>query len=121
VTYGGNATNDGSTSACGSEVLVVAVNEKHLGLPPSNACLSKRAFLVHPRAPKGVTLVSVEVLINGKLSKKGPLSKHATTVNLVGLPKGTFKIALITKSSKGKTYEEVRTFHTCVAGKHKKK
>jgi hypothetical protein len=118
VTYGGNATNDGSTSACGSEVLVVAVNETHLGLPASNACLSKRAFLVHPRAPKGVKLVSVEVLINGKLSKKGPLSGHATTVSLVGLPKGTFKVALITKSSEGKTYEEVRTFHTCVAGKH---
>ncbi|HEY3866124.1 MAG TPA: hypothetical protein VGL54_08580 [Solirubrobacteraceae bacterium] len=121
VSYGGNATNDGSTSACGSEVLVVAVNEKHLGLPPSNACLSKRAFLVHPRAPKGVKLVSVEVLINGKLKKKGALSGHATTVNLAGLPKGTFKVALITKSSKGKTYEELRTFHTCVAGKHKKK
>jgi hypothetical protein len=42
VTYGGNATNDGSTSACGSEVLVVAVNETHLGLPASNVCLSKR-------------------------------------------------------------------------------
>jgi hypothetical protein len=121
VTYGGNATNDGSTSACGSEVLVVAVNETHLGLPASNVCLSKRAFLVHPRAPKGVKLLSVEVLINGKLKKKGALSGHATTVNLVGLPKGTFKVALITKSSKGKTYEEIRTFHTCVAGKHKKK
>jgi hypothetical protein len=121
VSYSGNATNDGSTSACGSEVLVVAVNETHLGLPASNVCLSKRAFLVHPRAPKGVKLVSVEVLINGKLSKKGSLSGHATTVSLVGLPKGTFKVALITKSSKGKTYEEVRTFHTCVAGKHKKK
>lgn len=121
ATYGGNATNDGSTSTCGSEVLVVAVNETHLGLPPSNVCLSKRAFLVHPRAPKGVKLVSVEVLINGKLAKKGPLSGHATAVSLVGLPKGTFKVALITKSSKGKTYEEVRTFHTCVAGKHKKK
>jgi hypothetical protein len=121
VAYGGNATNDGSTSACGSEVLVVAVNETHLGLPASNVCLSKRAFLVHPRAPKGVKLVSVEVLINGKLSKKGPLSGHATAVSLVGLPKGTFKVALITKSSKGKTYEEVRTFHTCVAGKHRQK
>jgi hypothetical protein len=36
-------------------------------------------------------------------------------------PKGTFKIGLITKSSKGKTYEDIRTFHTCVPGKRKKK
>ena len=48
-------------------------------------------------------------------------AQFVTKVSLVGLPKGTFKVALITKSSKGKTYEEVRTFHTCVAGKHKKK
>jgi hypothetical protein len=33
----------------------------------------------------------------------------------------TFKVSLVTKSSKGKTYEDIRTFHTCVAGKHKKK
>jgi hypothetical protein len=74
---------------------------------------------VHPRAPKGVKLVSVEVQINGKFVKKGKLNAHATSVSLVGLPKGTFKVALITTSSKGKIYEEVRTFHTCVPGKHK--
>lgn len=121
ASYSGDTYNSPSASKCGSEILVVAVNETHLGLPSSNQCLSKRAFLVHPRAPKGVKLVSVEVLINGKLVKKGKLSDHATSVSLVGLPKGTFKVALITTSSKGKTYEEVRTFHTCVPGKHKGK
>jgi hypothetical protein len=121
ASYSGNATNDGSVSRCGSEVLVVALQATTLGLPSSKMCLSKRAFSVHPRAPKGVKLVSIEVQINGKFVKKGKLSKHATTVSLVGLPKGTFRVALITKSSKGKLYEEVRTFHTCVPGKHKKK
>jgi hypothetical protein len=119
--YSGDAANDPSTSACGSEVLVVALSAKNLGLPSSKVCLSRRKFVVHPRAPKGVKLVSVEVQINGKFVKKGKLNKHATSVSLVGLPKGTFKVALITTSSKGKVYEEVRTFHTCVPGKHKKK
>jgi hypothetical protein len=122
VSYSGNATNTASTSACGSEVLVVALNATTLGLPSSKMCLSKRAFVVHPRAPHGVKLVSVEVQINGKFIKRVKLSSHGgTPVSLVGLPKGTFKIALITKSSKGKIYEEVRTFHTCVPKKHKKK
>jgi len=121
ATYSGDAANVGSASACGSEVLVVALNATTLGLPSSKICLSKRHFLVHPRAPKGVKLVSIEVQINGKFVKKAKLSKHATTVSLVGLPKGTFKVALITTSSKGKIYEEARTFHTCVPGKHKKK
>jgi hypothetical protein len=119
--YSGDAANDGSASNCGSEILVVALSAKHLGLPSSQQCLSRRKFVVHPRAPKGVKLVSVEVQINGKFVKKGKLSKHATSISLVGLPKGTFKVALITTSSKGKIYEEVRTFHTCVPGKHKKK
>ena len=119
--YSGDAANDASASNCGSEILVVALSAKHLGLPSTHMCLSRRKFVVHPRAPKGVKLVSVEVQINGKFVKKGRLSKHATSISLVGLPKGTFKVALITTSSKGKIYEEVRTFHTCVPGKHKKK
>jgi hypothetical protein len=121
ASYSGDSANEGSTSACGSEVLIVAVSAKNLGLPSSKICLSRRKFVVHPRAPKGVKLVSVEVQINGKFIKKGKLNKHATSVSLVGLPKGTFKVALITTSSKGKVYEEVRTFHTCVPGKHNKK
>lgn len=119
--YSGDAANAASTSACGSEVLGVATEDTHLGLPSSKICLSRRKFIVHPRAPQGVKLVSVEVLINGKLAKRGRLSNRATSVSLVGLPKGTFRISLITKSSKGRTYEDIRTFHTCVPGKHHKK
>lgn len=119
VTYSGDSANEGSVSACGAEVLVVAVDATTLGLPSGKICLSKRHFLVHPRAPRGVKLVSIEVQINGKRVSKGTLHNHATNISLVGLPKGTFKVALITKSSKGQTYEEVRTFHTCVPKKHK--
>jgi hypothetical protein len=120
ASYSGDAANSPSSSACGSEVLVVAVQDTTLGLPSTKICLSKRKFTVHPRAPKGVKLVSVEILINGKLAKKGTLSNRATTLSLIGLPKGTFRVALITKSSKGQTYEDVRTFHTCVPKKRKK-
>ena len=107
-------------SACGSEVLVVA-QKAELGLPSPKICLSRRTFLVHPRAPRGVRLVSVEIQINGKTVKKGGIYNGATTVSLVGLPKGTFVVSLITKSSGGQTYADIRTFHTCVPGKHKKK
>ncbi|MGA9874591.1 MAG: hypothetical protein WBQ21_02160 [Solirubrobacteraceae bacterium] len=40
--------------------------------------------------------------VNGKAVKKGTLSKGTTTVSLVELSTGTFKVALITKSSTGK-------------------
>ena len=65
-------------------------------------------------------LVSFEEFINGTLVKRGRLSKRQTSVNLGGLPKGTYEVELVTKSSSGKTYEDTRTFHTCVPKKHKK-
>jgi hypothetical protein len=120
ATYSGGGLNAPSVSACGSEILIVAL-KTNLGLPSSNACLSRRKFVVHPRAPHNVKLVSVEIQINGKTVKRGRLSKRQTTLSLIGLPKGTFKVALITKSSTGKLYEDIRTFHTCVSGHHKKK
>ena len=70
--------------------------------------------------PRGVKLVSCEEFINGTLVKSGRLSNRQTSVNLVGLPKGTFEVELTSKSSKGDTYEDTRTFHTCVPKKHKK-
>jgi hypothetical protein len=99
----------------------VVAHKASLGLPSSKMCLSKRAFIVHPRAPRHVKLVHVEVLINGKLVSSGTLNHHHTFVSLRGLPKGTFKVSLITTSSTGVLYDDTRTFHTCVPGHHHKK
>lgn len=121
ASYGGDALNAPSISACGSEVLTVA-KKINLGLGAlSKKCASKRRFVAHPRAPRGVKLLKVEVLINGKRKAVGSLKKGATTINLRGLPKGAFKVAMIATSATGQTYEDVRTFHTCVAKKHHKK
>jgi hypothetical protein len=121
ASYTGDTVNAPSASACGSEVLVVA-KKASLGLSSKKGCVSKRKFPIHPKGPKGIRLVSFEEFINGTLVKSGRLSKRQTTVNLVGLPKRTFEVELTTKSSKGDTYEDKRTFHTCVPKpkKHKK-
>ncbi len=120
ASYSGDAVLNGpSASACGTETLVVA-QKANLGLPASNVCLSRRKFIAHPRAPKGVKLVSVEVLIDGKVKSRGKLTSHHTTINLIGLPKGTFKVSMVVTSSKGKKYADIRTFHTCTPKKHKK-
>jgi hypothetical protein len=118
ATYSGDAVNAPSVSACGSEVLLVA-KKASLGLSSKKGCVSKRKFPIHPRRPNGVNLVSFEEFINGTLVKKGKLSKHATSVNLIGLPKGTFEVELTSKTSKGDTFEDTRTFHTCVPKKPK--
>jgi hypothetical protein len=119
--YSGDGANEPSVSACGSETLVVATLDNDIGLPSTHVCLSKRKFAAHPRAPKGVKLVHVEILIDGKLKAQGPLNHDRTTIDLIGLPKGTFKVAMVTRSSTGRLYEDIRTYHTCVPSKHKHK
>jgi hypothetical protein len=121
ASYSGDALDAPSVSACGSEVLKVA-KKINLGLGVlSKKCTSKRRFIAHPRAPRGVKLLKVEVQINGKRKAAGNLRKGATTINLRGLPKGAFKVAMIATSKSGQIYEDVRTFHTCVPKKHHKK
>ena len=66
----------------------MARKSSSLGLPSSKKCVSKRHFIVHPRAPRHVKLVHIEVRINGKLTKSGSLTKRHSFVDLRGLPKG---------------------------------
>jgi hypothetical protein len=119
ASYSGGGLNAPSSSACGSEKLIVST-KTNLGLPNGKKCFSKRAFAIHPRFPKGAKIVSYEEFINGKLVKQGKLNKNATSVDLIGLPKGAYKVELLTFAASGASYEDTRTFHTCVAKKHKK-
>ena len=68
------------------------------------------------RASEGpdATSVKVQVFINGKFAKEGRLAQGGTTLSLIGLPKGTFKVAFVASTASGKTYEDTRTFHTCI-------
>lgn len=120
ASYSGDAATAASASTCGSEILTVA-KKTSLGLPSSKICLSKRKFTVHPRAPQGVKLIHIEVFINGVLKAQGKLSKDHTTISLLGLPKGSYQVEMVVTSSKGKLYEDVRTYHTCVPKKPKHK
>jgi hypothetical protein len=118
ATYSGGGLNAPSSSACGSEKLIVST-KANLGLPSGKKCFSKRAFAIHPRFPKGAKIVSYEEFINGNLVKQGKLHKNATSVSLIGLPKGAYKVELVTFTASGASYEDTRTFHTCVPKKHK--
>ena len=116
--YSGGGLDAPSASSCGSEKLIVST-KANLGLPNGKKCFSKRAFAIHPHFPKGAKIVSYEEFINGKLAKQGKLNKNATSVDLIGLPKGAYKVELVTFTASGASYQDTRTFHTCVK-KHKK-
>ena len=120
ASYSGGGLNAASASACGSEKLIVSKKASIFPASAGKKCYSKRAFTVHPRFPSGVKIVRFEEYINGALAKSGRLSNRATSVNLIGLPKGAYKVELVTYTASGASYEDTRTFHTCVAKKHKK-
>jgi hypothetical protein len=95
-----------------------------LGLPSSRACVSRRALLVHVRAPAGKQLARVRFFLNGrarqtltfKKTRKHP-KLPSTVVSLKGLPKGTFTLKLEITTTARTTATQTRTYHTCVARK----
>jgi hypothetical protein len=112
ASYSGDAVNAPSSSACRSEVLKVA-RSADFRLPSKRICVSKRHFIAHPRVPQSLANSPVTVRINGKVRFSGKLLGNHTTIDLRGLPVGTFHVAMIVRS-KHKLYEDARTFHTCV-------
>jgi streptogramin lyase len=97
-----------------------------LGLPSAQQCVSKRTLLVHVHAPPGQQLLSMKLSLRGRVLRAETFTKSTnhkvppTLVDLRGLPKGTFTLTIVVKTKQGKTYHATRTYHTCVAGKHKK-
>jgi hypothetical protein len=91
-----------------------------LGLPSTKKCVSKRAFDIRLRAPKGQQIKSATVKVAGKkvkVSKKG--GRFVARVNLKGLKKSKFKVAVTVTTTQGRKASDNRTYRTC--GKRKKR
>jgi len=85
------------------------------GLPSTRACVSRRTFTIHPRAPRGQTLRSARVFVNGKLVAS-PRGRHLhATIDLRGLPKGSPRVTLVLRTRSGRTYVRTRIYRTCAA------
>jgi hypothetical protein len=84
-----------------------------LGLPSARACVSRRKFTIHLKAPLDASVVSAAITINGKLKALVTGAKTRAPVDLRGLPKGKVKVNIATKASDGHTYKSSRTYRTC--------
>lgn len=114
ASYGGDATNAPSTSACGAEILRVASPSKKIGLPKAKKCRSRRAFVIHVRVPKGEKPASGEVYINRKLAKSVIFNgRRASKITLKGLPKGRYLVTVFITTQSGKSFTDHRRYRTC--------
>ena len=88
---------------------------------PGRRCLSKRRFQIHVRRPKGTHLASAHVYVNGrrvKVLKRRVLERRrlTATVDLRGLQKGTIRVRIVLRTTKGVTVRGFRRYHTCTRG-----
>lgn len=84
-----------------------------LGLPPARKCASRRRFRITLKAPRGTTVVSATVAVNGKRKARVKGGRKTARVDLRGLPKGRVKVKIAVTASDGRTYTSRRTYRTC--------
>jgi alpha-tubulin suppressor-like RCC1 family protein len=113
---GGTALGGTTGTAPGHSTSGVATSSPAVAfsLPPAKQCVSKRRFTIHVRTLPGITWVSAVIQVNGKRVKSVGRAHITALVNLAGLPKGTFVLAITAKTSDGRSVTGTRTYHTCV-------
>jgi hypothetical protein len=97
-----------------------------VGLPSNKKCVSRRKFRIHVRQPGGIKIQTALVFLNGKRikvfnSRYFRKLRKTATVNLRGLPKGTFVVKLVVLTTQGKTLKGKRKYRTCRKKKLKPK
>jgi hypothetical protein len=87
-----------------------------LSLPSARRCVSRRRFRIRVRRIKGQTPYrTVSVSVNGKRVRVLSKVRDTAAVDLRGLPKGRFKVAIAVTLRSGKVVRTTRRYHTCVA------
>jgi hypothetical protein len=84
-------------------------------LPTNRKCLSRRSFQIHFKDPRYDPLRQAFVMVAGhrvRATRQGTL--FAATVDLRGLPRGTFTVRIRITTVLGRHLSGSRTYHTCV-------
>jgi hypothetical protein len=76
-------------------------------------CVSRRAFRIRIRVPKGAKVVRATVLVNGKPVAVRRGSRLTAPVRLRGLPKGRFRVKIVLYLMDGRKVSGTRRYHTC--------
>jgi hypothetical protein len=103
------APSPATSGAAGFELAVT--------LPSARSCVSRRVFRIHLRDPKNDPLREAVVTLRGRrlrVLRHG--NRFASTVDLRGLPPGTFTVRIRLTTVLGHTLSGSRRFHTCVVG-----
>ena len=88
--------------------------KRSVSLPGARKCFSARAFPIHLKDPVHDPLKSVVVRLGGhSLTVLRHGRTFTTTINLKGLPRGTFTVRIVATTVLGRRLTGSRTYHTC--------
>lgn len=119
-TIAANGTSAGATYGCTSSALIAALPTIHTSastyvtLPSNHMCLSHRSFKIHLHDPKNDPLKKVLVTLRGRptvVVRRG--HTLISTIDLRGLPSGTFTVKISATTILGHHLSSSRTYHTC--------
>lgn len=86
-------------------------------LPAAKRCVSRRAFPIRLRQPRGAVIVSAVVRVNGRRVTTRRGKRVLAPIDLRGLPKGKVKVAITVTLADGRTVQGSRTYRTCAPRK----
>lgn len=86
-------------------------------LPSTKQCVSRRKFRIRLRSPKGAKIASATVKLRGKTVATRKGKRVTAPIDLRGLPKGTFTVAITVVLTDGRVVTGSRTYRTCAPKK----
>ena len=82
-------------------------------LPSAKQCVSRRNFRIRLKQPRGLTLKSATVSVDGKRVATRSGKRVTAPVDLRGLPKGRFTVKITVTLTDGRKVTSTRKYRTC--------
>ena len=78
-------------------------------------CASRRRFAIRLREPVGDALESARITLNGRRLRvtRNAANRLGTVVDLRGLPRGRYRVAIVAETVRGRTIRGSRRYRTC--------
>ena len=92
-----------------------ASRAKTVQLPGTRTCRSRRDFSIRLREPRRGRITSVRVYVDGKRRKARVRrdGRTRTRIDLRGLPRRSYTVRVVARTSTGRTITERRRYRTC--------
>lgn len=84
-------------------------------LPAASTCVSRRRFRIRLKVPKSVTVAAAEVVVNKRRVRVVKGGRLTSKIDLAGLPKGRFTVAVTLRLADGSILRSTRRYRTCAA------